>query len=1167
MSPTAPTPALRDEIDVRRRHVRAANVERHDRVIDSGYLPTSRTLEVLGRISRSMANTTAGRAWSLTGPYGAGKSSFALFLHALLGPENDPRGEAARQTLTDTDPQLAAELDAALAVLTSSRHGFIRASVTAQREPITDTVLRALQHGAAARWGNRVPQPVRHALFEAEQDRTPRLISLALEALAEQSPVLLVIDEFGKNLEHFAEDPDNADLFVLQELAERCSGGHGLPAFLLTLQHLAFDDYVRGASALQRREWGKIQGRFEDVPFVESAEQSARLIAGTFTSESASQDFRSARSHWATAQTESCSSVGILNLLPGSADAIEPCYPLHPLTVLALPELCSRFGQHGRTLFSFLTGGEPHGVVEFLDTTPANDPLPSIGLPQLFDFFIGSGGLAGRHAARLTEIYTTIRDATGLTQTEEQLLKIVGVLNLLSQGGPLRASTAVLGYAMRTDSRTDPPDLETLIEGLQRRGLLTYRAFADEYRLWQGSDLDLPALIEQATDELSTVAAAELLRGQYEPPKVIAGRHSQRVGMLRYFDTVFADEHTTLITRPDTKDAADGLVVQYLGAPDQADQLQVSAGHKPVLLITTDQQASVVEKVRELAAVQRVLSRSDVVADPVARRELQESAADATRRLNERIASHLRPGAPGSQLRLYGSDVPLAAAHSLSPVLSTICDDVYSSSPVIRNEMLGRRELTSQGAKARRELLEAMVLRGDEEWLGFRGFGPEKAMYSALLRHTEIHRFANGVLGFHPPRVGDMANAWATMSYFLDQATDEPVSLGRLVDVLTAPPIGLKEGPIPVLLTALLLYRADDVAVYQEGTYQPAITPELLERLVKSPDRFAVRHFRVGGGHGRVIAAATTAAGAVSRPYTNARPKARGRRNTALLAAAAPLLSFARSLPEYTLRTRRLASDSEAVRDALLHSREPEELILAELPAAVGLDPFRGSLTGRDADIHLFQERLQVALEDLRDTYQGMIDDCLQVLAAELKTTGTIAETRTELRGQAASLTRSLIEPRLRSFVAIAVQDQLDDQAWVEAVANNLTTRPPASWRDDDFARFEVESRGIAGAYRRVLALHYEAAASQRAGFDAHRVTVTHPDGSEHSSVVWVDHATKAQIEAVMQEAREAAERITGPHGGQALLATLAESVLGGRHIEEPASHPSPNPRQEQRLA
>ena len=94
----------------------------------------------------------------------------------------------------------------------------------------------------------------------------------------------------------------------------------------------------------------------------------------------------------------------------------------------------------------------------------------------------------------------------------------------------------------------------------------------------------------------------------------------------------------------------------------------------------------------------------------------------------------------------------LPVGRGLSSLLSDVCDVVYSASPEISNEMLGRRELTSQAAKARRELLTAMVEHHDEEWLGMEGFGPEKAMYAALLRHPRIHRDnGDGTFGYHQP--------------------------------------------------------------------------------------------------------------------------------------------------------------------------------------------------------------------------------------------------------------------------------------------------------------------------------------------------------------------------------------------------------------------------------
>jgi hypothetical protein len=1147
MSPH-PTP-LREHVDVRQHYLRSANLEHHQGETSSTYIPTARALEVLHRIGRAIQSTDTGRAWSLTGPYGAGKSSFGLFLHALLGPADEPGTKMAEETLRLADAELADALSRGRGVLNSADRGFIRAAATAQREPIVDTVLRALRLGAMDYWKTRLPPTVKRVLADAGRDRTPRSVTLALETLAMQAPVLLLVDEFGKNLEYFADSPESADLFVLQEVAERCTGRQAIPAFLVTLQHLAFDDYVRSASGTQRREWGKIQGRFEDIPFIEGSHQTARLVAAAFTARETAGPFERSRTSWAKRQAATCEELGIMRLVPGGLETIARCYPLHPLTLLTLPDLCAKFGQHGRTLFSFLTSREPYSVVEFLETTPTTTTLPSVGLDRLFDFFVSSGGATnGPHAARLSEISVAIREASGLSEEELRLLKTIGVLNLLSQGGPLRASHSVLRYALSATNSTETRALRRLIGDLERRGLLTYRSFADEYRIWQGSDLDLPSMVAQARDELTGTSPASLLSGEHKMPVAVAGRHSQHVGMLRYFDTCFVDESTTVIPRPTVSDAPDGLLVYLLGPSDKVEELTVGEGEKPVVIVTTDHHHKVTGSIIEMAAIHRVLGRPDVQRDVVARRELQDRAADARRRLSDNIAAYFRPDADGVTFRIAGHADPLPRTRSLSRLLSDLCDQTYHCSPEIRNEMLARRELSSQAAKARRELLEAMIGNEREEWLGFTGYGPEKAMYAALLRYTGIHRAEGESFGFHPPRrAGNMASAWKAITSVTDHAGDEAIAIDSLYRKLMAPPIGLKEGPIPVLLTAFLLHRSEDIAIYQEGTYQPIITPDLLERLVKSPARFSLRAVPLHDGRAEVLLAAASAIEQATGLAVAGSRRTQGRRNPALLAVVGPLLSFVRNLPRYTLKTHKVSTDAEAVREAILNTREPETLLFQALPAACDLKPFGKSTRGRAQDVASFQDRLATALVDLKEAYDGLLDECCEALAAEMRTGEDLSMLRMELCGQAAPLNDTLLEPRLRSFVLLASERDLDDRAWLEAVANNIAGRPPANWVDSDLDRFEIEVRALAGAWRRVMSLHYEALAGDRQGFDARRVTITKPDGSEHSTVVWVDHADKQRIQQVVDHAHDSVQAFLGAAGGQALLALLAETVLGGR--------------------
>src|SRR5690606_25612580 len=150
-------------------------------------------------------------------------------------------------------------------------------------------------------------------------------------------PVLLVIDEFGKNLEYFAASRSDGDPFLLQELAEMTQGQQAAPLIVITLQHLSFDDYVQSTSTSRRREWSKIQGRFQDIPYVETPSQSRRLIASALQQDEA---FQCAATEWVRKHRDAFDDLGLRDVADDAAAAM----PLHPVALAVLPELCSRYG-------------------------------------------------------------------------------------------------------------------------------------------------------------------------------------------------------------------------------------------------------------------------------------------------------------------------------------------------------------------------------------------------------------------------------------------------------------------------------------------------------------------------------------------------------------------------------------------------------------------------------------------------------------------------------------------------------------------------------------------------------------------------------------------------------------------------------------------------------
>lgn len=1150
---TAPT-MLGTQIQPKERYLRAANLEAHQDQADH-YIPTSRALEVLRRLVHSVGDSTAGRSWSLTGPYGAGKSSFALFLRTLLGPAGDRREVAERALRAADGPLYEALVDARVAV--GAADGFVLATTTCQQEPLADSLLRALVKGTDARWPKRKPAAVSAALKSAQASRSARAIAGAVRAIAEHAPVLLILDEFGKTLEHFAarasERVDvSADLFVLQELAEQATGAQAAPIFTFTLQHLAFDDYVRQASAQQRREWGKVQGRFEDVSFLESAEQSLRLVAGALDDSAISPSLSKRRRNWAKASFAAAREVGIANHLPGGADTVMRCYPLHPIALLTLPELCGQLGQHGRTLFTFIASAEPGTARSFLESTQvpkSSQSLPAITLSDLFDFFAGAGQAMALSigGSRWREIHERVREASNLDQQDLAVLKAVGLLNLMSNALGLRASPDLVSFALSDPAGPADPTWRSRLEDLESRGFLTFRSFADEYRLWQGSDVDLRGRVADAREQLRSTNAADLLARLHSDTPVIAARHSQEVGMLRYFAVGYTDDGSRLLPELAKDDPADGMLVYHLGADESAAQLEIGSDRRPVIVVTSDRARQVRDAAIEVAAALAVLDQQEVLADRVARRELQDRVADARNRLAQALANAFRAGVDGVHFRQVtsgGLSEPLSAAHGLSSLLSAVCDEAYCQSPQIRNEMLGRRELTSQGAKARRELIEAMIERPDDDKLGIQGYGPDRAMYEAVLKHTGIHVQSGEIWGFRAPTAPQLRSVWGAMAQFIDAASDSPDSVDHLYERLTAPPIGLKEGPIPVLLVAYLLQRMDDVAIYEAGTFQPNLTSDLVERLVKAPQRFALKSFSTRGNRVQILAAISSATASLGvgglSPLSQTRL-----RNETVLAVAAPLLNLVRRMPVYTRKTSRLSERTLAVRNVLREAREPDRLLLVDLPAACGFDG-AAWLKPTAATIAKFGKDLSSALDELNGAYETQLFEIRDLLAAALQLPADVPTIRDWIAPRAADLEGKVLDGKLQSFVFNLADDSTDPQGWLERIGLVVTNKAVELWLDEDRVAFRSVLAERVASFLRVQALHFEAKSQSLAEpFIARKLTYTTPEGVEQSRVIYYDETAGAGLDELVDEVLGRAETlIGGPHGREALTALLVERML-----------------------
>jgi hypothetical protein len=1139
---------LSQYFSLNRRYSRSINLERDLERVEAlvGYVPTEKSVDALRRILAGFTDSQANRAWTLTSVYGTGKSAFAHYLVSLCAPEKD---QMRSKALEITENALGADSTEYCSLNeTIPSKGLFRAVATAQREPISNTIVRALARGARLFWSpaQRAKIPVARQLIDLETEiatgetvdsrEIPKLVQDVAQAA--KTSVFLIIDELGKNLEFAAYNAGAEDLYLLQQLTELPRDEH-YPVYLLGILHQAFTEYGQRLAAVQRNEWAKIQGRFEDIPFIESAGQMVRLI-GQVIDRSKAESFHCAISNRATEWFEKLESIATTeNLTPEDLGAV---YPLHPLAALVLPMLCAKYGQNDRSLFTFLTSSEPYSFQNFLEEETVNGHLPAtLKLDRVYDYFVEAAGMgfgSRPNLQRWVEIQNLIADARHLDEDYRRVLKTIGTLNLVTTTGAVKATPELVTLAL-CDSPNDEEQQQKwddIIDRLLRRNIITHRRLWDELRLWEGSDFNVDAEVAALTEQERSPLAS-LLAETYPLKPLVAQRHSYKTGTLRYFERRYVDAAEDLAKLRCNSNDTDGLIACWLDEELSLEPPAETADGKPLIVLCATKLGVLRIQALEFAALEKIQTNAaQLQTDAVARREVQYRLFHTKRLLDESLSQAFDVAVNRNPCWIQGERETILHATEFNAKLSEVCDKVYNKTPILWNELINRRELTSQGAKARRELIEGMLGRSDKERLGLDGYRPEVAMYYSLLEETKIHRQEEQDWGFYPPhKKSGLWTVWQAIEEFCFQAKEKQQSLDKLYQHLEAPPYGVKQGAIPVLLAAVLLYHIDDVGVYKDGTFIPILGAEHFELLVKDAARFAVKYFEITGLRSQVFKELE----AVLKSPKSRMPA--GVRNVTVLAVAKPLFQFVKKLPAYTRNTKRLSLEAQAVLKTLQQAQEPDELLFTSLPQACGLPPIGTGEADDGTTAKTLRKKLVQALHEIQTAYDCLLSECKARLHDAFGVSVNEAKLREELRVRSRSLKGQYVERMLRSFTLAATDETKTDSEWLEALVMIVADKPAESWTDEDVTRFEINLSDLSRRFKNLEALRAEVAA-KGGGFEARRITVTRPDGEEINQIVGIDRECQDQIEELVEKVLEILP--DNIQLRQAVIAKLTERVL-----------------------
>ena len=1135
---------LADKIEVNTRYTRSTNVERDrgSRSIIEAYLPTLRGISLLEDIAAVLGPEDQPRTWSLIGPYGSGKSSFALFLHELLG--KDSVKATASRVLAAERPDVAESF--------AEQSEWCRVVLTGSEEPMTNCLLAALDEAASGFWSGRpgrkpsVLDEIRRARKDDEVTGS-RLLELvdALQGALEKAGaggLLIVVDELGKFLEYEARR-GGGGMFILQQLAERAFRGRSVNLMLFVLLHQGFDLYARGMGEKLKNDWTKVQGRFQSVSFVETSEQTLRVVAAAF-SNSLSDAQRSAickRTHRIAKAFKE------VNGLPASLDEdaaaqiFARCYPLHPISLLALPVLCQRFAQNERTLFSYLGSREPHGFKDSMESLTRVGDWVHPG--DIYDYFVQNqpavlaDPLTHRRWAEVVTAVERAENVEGDCQvptsgvSPSALAKAIGVLNLISRSDGLKASESVLAQLYPTKKT-----FRAAVQHLLDISVVQYRRFSDEYRVWQGTDFDIDERTNLEREKFGRFELASALSERIESAPVVARRHSVRTGALRYFNVAYVDVRSSRMLKSDGRPRIVFFLAEGKGDEETFSFLRQAATPNDIWALHHHGSTirAAIADVLALEGVQR--GGQELASDPVAAREIKERLQAA--RVSEKHAINSLVGDPGrSDWYWRDQRLEVADGRALQRALSDIMDRIYEKSPVIRNELANRDRLSSQAAAARNKLFQHMLDHRERPGLGIEKYPPEKAIYRSVLEAGRLHVALEAGWGFVAPVAPnplDITPVWARLEELFEMSESGPVTFESLMGRLAEPPFGVKRGVFPILFLHYYLLHQHEIAFYDEGVYSPTLTYEHLERLVRRPDLFSFQRFRIHGVRASLFDEYGKALFAKSPDSADP------------LSLARELIRFLNGLSDYTRKTRRLSAGTLRVRDALLFAKSPHKLLFHALPEAVGY--------GRGEDLSGFAEGLRGALQELQRAQDRLVDQMRIALcnAFDLQAATPLGELREQLRGRCQGLDRYTVDTGgLRSFLRrFAEREPDNDHKWFVGILLFLGRKPAGKWTDQD--RDSAEYRLADFASRQLdlekLRLHFAAASRRRGPQELVLVKTISEATGEVDQVVALNPGKDEAISYTLQQMEELLARLNDSELELALIARLASRFLADYH-------------------
>lgn len=667
-------------------------------------------------------------------------------------------------------------------------------------------------------------------------------LSFIIDALSKKNiGIFLVYDEFGRYLQNINYESIYNEMQEIQNIAEIANSSNGYLQ-LLFITHQNIRNYFSIYDENVQNEFQRIEKRFSAIA-IESDPHTFYRIAqeviqnleitppGMLETDKMIQGIRKYPFFPSLTQTE------IENII------ITGAYPLHPVALSILPQLSSLLAQNERTLFTFLQSEELFSLSYFIKHNQDAYYYPD----YLFDYFYEEQDAYQDSFTAIKLYKQSMKEiATEKNSSHARIIKLLTMWDLLNLHAMYPMQNELLSFCLGLDEN----ELEHVLNELKIKKIIRFNRVVNHWEIFIGSSINIDEAIEGKKIKTILNPQKKLSIIQYYLPKqyYLSDRYNDEKSMIRFakviplFSSIFLDVSFDIAEYISNKFSDATIVLILLEDYSHLDKVKnkvLSIEAKQIVFcLNTRVLTNMNDVLLNLNAINLLLEDVEFLdADKNVKYELELRKKDEEFTLEKKLEVFDR-FSPQLSWIVEGKEREIESSFQLEKELSNLMYRIFPDTPVILNDNFNRQNITNVQLRSAYKVIDGILTNPHKEQLGISGNGPDYLIYVSTIKNNKIDfKQLDQIPNESMKKLRDIL--------MNNMSENEEQTLEFLINVFRDSPFGIREPVIPVLFTALVRDKWDQLLFYRNDMYVPNLDGEKIYEMVKESDAYTYKYYDI----------------------------------------------------------------------------------------------------------------------------------------------------------------------------------------------------------------------------------------------------------------------------------------------------------------------------------